>query len=242
MPKETNSRSYLMFVDANIFLDYYRTITNPTLSLLGKLDTAKDKLIISCQTEMEFKKNRRSVINMSLDNLPSFGKSQIPVFLRDTRAVKSLKKREREARAYLKQLKDRAKDIQQQPKQKDPVYKAFQRLVKVKSPWNLQYGDEDTRNQIAALAERRFQAGYPPRKARDTSNGDAFHWEWIVSCALRAPSATNVIIVSRDGDFDNLWLIEEFERRVGSQSRLILTELLAEGLKLLNVEVTSKEI
>jgi hypothetical protein len=53
----------LLFVDTNIFLNYYRVRQcKLNLELLEKLEEHKDRLIISSQVEMEYKKNRQNVI------------------------------------------------------------------------------------------------------------------------------------------------------------------------------------
>ena len=46
------------FVDTNIFLDFYRTGNEASLSLLEKLKAVKDRILSTYQVEMEFLKNR----------------------------------------------------------------------------------------------------------------------------------------------------------------------------------------
>ena len=58
---------------------------------------------------------------------------------------------------------------------------------------------EKEQKKVFRLAWRRFLLGYPPRKADDTSIGDAVNWEWVVDCAKRANA--DVVIVSRDSDY-----------------------------------------
>ena len=53
----------LIFVDTNIWLDFYRVRGKAAdLSLLKKIDEHRDSLISTSQVEMEFKKNRPAVI------------------------------------------------------------------------------------------------------------------------------------------------------------------------------------
>jgi predicted nucleic acid-binding protein len=42
------------FIDTNIFLDFYRTGNEASLSLLEKLKTVKDRILSTYQVEMEF--------------------------------------------------------------------------------------------------------------------------------------------------------------------------------------------
>ena len=55
---------WLVFIDTNIFLDFYRTqgTRQKGLSVLDHLKDNYDRFITSSQVEMEFKKNRQLVI------------------------------------------------------------------------------------------------------------------------------------------------------------------------------------
>lgn len=61
----------LLFVDANIWLDFYRARTDAALALLRHLEKVSDRIIVTHQLEMEFKKNRQSAIAESLQELKS---------------------------------------------------------------------------------------------------------------------------------------------------------------------------
>ena len=52
----------LLFVNTNIWLDFYRARTDAGLALLRRLDAIRDKLIMTHQVEMEFKKHRQEAI------------------------------------------------------------------------------------------------------------------------------------------------------------------------------------
>ncbi|MGJ8670608.1 MAG: hypothetical protein ACSHXK_14050, partial [Oceanococcus sp.] len=89
--------------------------------------------------------------------------------------------------------------------------------------------------------------GYPPRKQRDTSIGDALNWEWIVHCGQKLQG--KFLIVSRDSDFGaefqgkhylNDALRAEFRDRVGKKS-IELTGKLSVALKQLEVHITKAE-
>jgi len=50
---------FLVFVDTNILLDFYRVRGRDTsLSILDHLDNNKDRFIVTNQVEMKFKKHR----------------------------------------------------------------------------------------------------------------------------------------------------------------------------------------
>ena len=89
--------------------------------------------------------------------------------------------------------------------------------------------------------------GYPPRKANDTSCGDALNWEWIIECSKNLRG--RIYIVSRDGDYGcehggefylNDQLKREFRDRVGNKS-IVFTKKLSDALRALEVHVTEKE-
>ena len=92
-------------------------------------------------------------------------------------------------------MRNRTEQLFRSPTTKDPVYKVAQRVFKHPSDHNLTRQRKE-RDSIRRLAYKRFVLGYPPRKAGDTSVGDAVNWEWIVRCAC--DSGDDVVIVSRD--------------------------------------------
>ena len=147
----------------------------------------------------------------------------------------------------LKALRARMFRVVKNPTKHDPVYKVAQRLFRDDAPCNLSRSKKE-RFKIRRLARKRFMLGYPPRKAKDTSIGDAVNWEWIVSCAVRENA--HIVIVSRDTDYGinvdktvclNDWLQQEFRERVSAQRKITLTRRLSEGLQLANVNVTERE-
>jgi hypothetical protein len=101
---------------------------------------------------------------------------------------------------------------------------------------------------IRKRAYRRFIQGFPPRKGKDTSFGDAINWEWIVHCAIE--STSEFIIVSRDSDYGvtfdkksflNDCLLQEFRDRVSQNRQVMLFTRLSEALKLFKVRVSEEE-
>ena len=52
----------LLFIDTNIYLDFYRIRNEVKAPFLVHLEGIKDTLIVTDQVEMEFKKNRQSSI------------------------------------------------------------------------------------------------------------------------------------------------------------------------------------
>jgi len=83
----------LIFVDTNIWLDFYRSKTEAGLTLLKHLDAVRNKTIITYQVEMEFKKHRQAVILESIRELKPPSHIPRPGLFSDAKAVKALGKK-----------------------------------------------------------------------------------------------------------------------------------------------------
>lgn len=240
----------LIFIDTNIFLDFYRVRgKDAALGLLQHIDGNHDIIIGTMQVEMEFKKNRQKTILDALKQLePNWGgMSQIPSLLLEAQPSEMIEKSKGEIKRQIGALRTRVDRMLRNPAQHDPVYKVAQRLFKEKN--DLQLNRSVARRKvIRAKAFRRFLMGYPPRKASDTSYGDAINWEWVVECA--STKSRDIVIVSRDSDYGmmvsgepvlNDWLLQEFKERVSRKRKIRLTDRLAEAFKRAAVRVTKTE-
>ncbi|ELA7834310.1 MULTISPECIES: PIN domain-containing protein [Vibrio] len=239
----------LLFVDTNILLDFYR-IRNTDISMkyLEQIEACKDRLIMGSQVEMEYKKNRQVVIVESLNQFskPDWGKLSTPALLADSQPSQMIAKQKKEIETQQKRINEKIVKILSNPSQNDPVYQSLQRVFKHNSPYNLNR-EAKNRFTIRNLAKKRFALGYPPRKKNDTSIGDGVNWEWVVQCAI--DSGKDIVIVSRDGDFGatyrnqtflNDWLAQEFKQRVSQKRKILLTNKLSEGLKIVHAAVTKE--
>ncbi|NTV26489.1 MAG: DUF4935 domain-containing protein [Chlorobiaceae bacterium] len=242
------SRPVYVFVDTNIFLDYYRGTSDASLSLLKKMDLVKDRIISTYQVEMEFKKNRQDVIKQTINGLKMDAKWALPVLFRDSNAGNSLHATKKDAELRLKKMRQKVAGLLTSPGNSDEVYKAFENIFHNPSTHVLTR-DMIVRHQIKRLAFRRFILGYPPRKSGDTSIGDALNWEWIVYCGQNLSG--KIIIVSRDSDYGvsvdgktylNDHLVQEYKERVGPKRVIELTDKLSVALKELKIAVTKEEI
>lgn len=237
----------LLFVDTNVLLDFYRIRKSDiSTKYLQQLEACKDRLILGSQVEMEYKKNRQKVITESLNSFsgPDWSKLTTPAIVSDLQASKMIEKKRKEIIVQHKKLNEKIKNILSDPGKHDPVYQTLQRLFKNDSPLNLSR-ERKERFTIRNLARKRFVLGYPPRKSADTSIGDAVNWEWIVKCSI--DTGKHVVIVTRDTDFGaihdgasylNDWLKQEFSERVSQKRKIILTDKLSQGLKIVHAAVT----
>lgn len=237
----------ILFVDTNVLLDFYRIKkSDVSTKYLEQLEACKDRLILGSQVEMEYKKNRQRVIVEAMNAFsgPDWSRLTPPALVAELQATKTLEKHRKQLVTQQKKLNGTITKILGDPSRCDPVYQTLQRLFKHESPLNLSR-EKKERFAIRNLARKRFVLGYPPRKNSDTSIGDAVNWEWIVKCS--ADSGKHVVIVTRDTDYGvihegasylNDWLKQEFSERVSKKRKIILTDKLSQGLKLVHAAVT----
>jgi predicted nucleic acid-binding protein len=239
----------LIFVDTNIFLDFYRAYKDVSLSLLRHIENNHDRFITTNQVEMEYKKNRQRVIVDSLSRFrtPNWDALTVPSFLTETQASKTIEKNKKDIVRQQGTLRKRIDKVLRHPSRNDDIYKVLQKVFLNTGPYNLTR-KKKIRGTIRDLARTRFTLGYPPRKKYDTSMGDAINWEWIIHCAI--DSGKNVIIVSRDSDYGvnyssepilNDWLQQEFRERVSRKRKIALTDRLSQAFKMASISVTKKE-
>jgi len=114
----------LLFVDTNIWLDFYRARTEISLELLADIEKVSKEIIVTYQLETEFKKNRQTAILEGLKELnPPTQIPRLGIFSdakatgKVTRGLKTIEKNVRTLQARLRRaLVD--------PSRNDPVYKA----------------------------------------------------------------------------------------------------------------------
>lgn len=246
-----NSGSWLLFVDTNILLDFYRLGGESAARQLEALERHKELLITCDQVHMEYLKNRQKVILDSMRSLPKPVRPSIPPILADYQSAGSLKKAYADMEGYHSKVRDKIEKVLREPSQHDPVYKALRRIFENDCAFNLRR-DNKAKLEIRRLARKRFCLGYPPRKSSDSSIGDAVNWEWIIRCAKISPESSNILIVSRDSDYGvtlpnndvalNDWLRLEFKERVSRRRQIEFTNRLTFALKKLDVQVAPEDV
>jgi hypothetical protein len=173
----------------------------------------------------------------------------LPSLLADSKFGRATAKADRALSTRMRKLQSYADNVLVNPGAYDSVYKTAVKIFRSEHAWNLKRPNK-LRYQIRERAQKRFSLGYPPRKAADTSTGDAINWEWIIHCATNAAHAPNILIVSRDGDYGvtqgkttvlNDWLKWEFKNRVKGRRKIELTTKLTDALRKLDEQVTEKD-
>ena len=239
---------WLIFVDTNIMLDFYRKPGENAERQIASLRKHLDSIVVTEQVRMEFLNNRQNAIAEMLEQMVAPKTVTLPMILSGSRAGKALAKATNEAAKRHKEARQRAEKILTEPARYDPVYRGLNRIFSHNGPLNLKRPN-DERFEVRDKAEKRFKLGYPPRKPKDTSLGDALNWEWLIQCAQTTENA-NVLIVSRDSDYGwpkgepstlNDWLKTEFEARVRPKRKIELTPRLTVALKKLAEVVTAED-
>jgi PIN domain len=95
----------LLFIDANIWLDFYRARNEVGLGLLRRAEAISDKIIVTYQLESEFKRNRQRVILEAMKELKA--PPQIPRIgmFSDAQASKGLNKSLRDVEKRVSKLR-----------------------------------------------------------------------------------------------------------------------------------------
>ena len=237
----------LLFVDANIWLDFYRVRNDTGLRLLEHTEALSEKLIVTYQLENEYKRNRQAALFEGMQELKAPQQIPRPGIFSDASAAKIMARNVKEAEKRVKKLRERVVKALKDPAAHDPVYQSCQRLFQKTDDLTLRR-ENPLRRIIRRKAFRRFLHGCPPRKSSDTSIGDGFNWEWMVHCAQERKAG--LVIVTRDSDYGltigkesyvNDALRQEFSERVSQKRHLRLYSRLSDALKLFNVEVTAQE-
>lgn len=245
--KINNKIDALIFIDTNVLLDFYRIRYNDvSMQLLDEIVKHKDLIITTFQVEMEFKKHRQLILGESYGE---FIKNRninftIPQILRDNEEVDRINAARGDIFNYQRALEEKFKKTYIDPENSDDVYIKLEEVFRHESQYILE-NQSDLSEQIINLAKKRFDLGSPPRKDKDNSIGDAVNWEWILECAKN--SEKSIIIVSRDSDYGRIFdkkpyindfLAHEFYQKQKGDSKIILTNLLTDAFKYVQIPIT----
>lgn len=248
----------LIFIDTNVLLRFYELAgKRDELSILKHISSNLEMFISTVQVEMEYFKRRQNVILNALNDfsIEKHNLKRVPAFLSATPTSKKMSKLVDEMKngdvSFQKlraQLREEAKTILTNPDKDDPVYRSVTPLFNRTSALHLK-AENSEYDSIVERARTRYRLGYPPRKPKYLSIGDAVNWEWIISCASR--TSNDVIIVSGDTDYGlsqdgkldvvNDWLAREFKARTSNAQNVTLTSLLSEALKSAGVDISEAE-
>jgi PIN domain len=121
----------LLFIDTNIWLDFYRSRgADLSLKLLDHVKSISDKLIVTYQIEMEFKKNRQAAILEGISELKTLSVPPRFGIFSDDEATKGIANCVADAKKHLGTLRGSLAKALREPERHDPVYKACETLFK----------------------------------------------------------------------------------------------------------------
>ncbi len=182
-----------IFLDTNIYLDYFRATTADRLEPLRKLAELvkgnKVTLLLPEQTINEYRRGRRKVAEEKREYLMQSVNSAPNVHLigKSSRKVRALSKNIAKTKESFKNLiKEHDDEIERERTEADKIIKQLfkKALLLPDNP------------EVLEKAHRRYLRGNPPRK-NDHSYGDAIAWETIL-----ANSTSNALtIISNDSDY-----------------------------------------
>jgi hypothetical protein len=244
----------LLFVDANIWLDFYRPRqSDVALELLKQLEGLAEKIIVTHVLEMEYKKSRQAAILLGLNELRSPPKLTTLGILSEATAARMIENNRQAIEKRLGRLRSKLHKALLSPAKHDPVYKTCQRIFGRKSELLLSLEDDSRTRRLRRIirekATRRFLLGCPPRKGRENSIGDAVNWEWMVHCAQEHDA--ELVILTRDEDYGprfgkdlllNDHLNQEFKERVSQKRKVLLYKSAALALKHFDVKVSKETV
>ncbi len=157
----------LLFIDTNIFLDFYRQVGRESdLSILKHIGQHHDRIITTRQVEMEFKKHRQRLIANSLAEIkaPDWSGLKLPAYLASSCQASGLSQAQTRIKQLVETIQKRGRRVFEKPTRPDPVYKVVQRLFTANTPYNLLRSKEKEWKRAIRLAWRRFLLGYPPAR------------------------------------------------------------------------------
>ena len=220
-----------IYIDTNVFLDFYQSATD-RMGIFQELRARVDCIVIPEQTVREFRRNRAA----RLIHLADLVEKSANVNVHTTAIVRELPDFKqwvdardmvkRHARTIAMQLRKWARD-----ESSDPVYQEFVKLYV--------YGTTmSTPHDALAKAQARKLLGDPPTSPDKHTVGDEVIWE-----TLLALCSSDLIIVSRDHTFlDNETLLKSEFDIDGKRRLLAVTDSLGHALKLVGKPSTPIEL
>lgn len=215
-----------IFIDTNVFLDFYRA-KKDTLEVLRGLHQHSGSIVFPSLVYDEFLRNRVKIIEQVINSLrnekPKYFTSAI---VEGLEVFEDLKRSREEHKKYLDITISKLEEIQRDSKQDD----VFLELSKLYKSEKIEIYEHD--NSIIHKAQTRHLLGQPPGTDK-IKICDEVIWETIL-----ARIDDDIIIVSRDGTYkeNHQYLSHEYEKRT-DKNLLKITDKITVGIELLGEEV-----
>jgi rRNA-processing protein FCF1 len=220
-----------IFIDTNVFLDFYRT-KKDSLEILRELYQHSGSIVFPSLVYDEFLRNRVKIIEQVINSLKNERPRYfISAIVEGLEVFEDLKRSGEEHKKYLDITTSKLEKIKDDSKQDD----VFLELSKLYKSEKIEIYVHD--DSIIHKAQRRHLLGQPPGTDK-IKICDEVIWETIL-----ARIDDDIIIVSRDGTYkdNHHYLSKEYEERT-DKKLLKITNKITEGIKLLGEEVPPETI
>lgn len=197
-----------LFIDTNIFLDFYRSNTEK-LKVLDELKKNAAHIVFPRQVYNEYKRNRVLMLENILSNIknsaPKTGFSSSVIS--DFDEYKEMNRLIKEHGEKSKELQNKIKEMIEEP-EKDLVFMKVEEIISLEGVTILEVTDRHIEK-----ARKRQLLGNPPGSEKFCI-GDEIIWECILSGV-----EDDIVIVSRDNTYvKNSYIIkEEFKGKTGKE-------------------------
>lgn len=210
-----------LFIDTNIFLDFYRSNTEK-LKVLDELKKNAAHIVFPRQVYNEYKRNRvlmlENILSSIKNSAPKTGFSSSVIS--DFDEYKEMNRLIKEHGEKSKELQNKIKEMIEEP-QKDLVFVKVEEIINLEGVTILEVTDSHIEK-----ARKRQLLGNPPGSEKFCI-GDEIIWECILSGV-----EDDIVIVSRDNTYvKNSYIIkEEFKDKTGKEL-LGITDKITDALK-----------
>lgn len=227
----------MLFIDANIYLEFFKSSQDKLKKLLPVLETLKDDIFISQQIADEVTRNKIKVCSDSLRDYVNCYKSpsvRLPEHLEegDEKFVGEWNKTSSKLSTDYKASKDALNGLAE---------KLLNKIMKSQDAASISLAKifetaAQPTNDNKLKARNRKEIGNPPGKAADPV-GDELSWEQL----LEAYNGESPLwIISADNDYSscinnqrflNAFLFNEIAQKIGKEPTIYVFDSLAEGIR-----------
>lgn len=235
-----------VFIDANIYLNFFDSNKPNLKKLLNSLLEIKDSIFVSTQIVDEVNRNKLDIARKSFsnyfDNILKLNLINFPEHLEvESNKLQSWKNQNKEINQKQEELKKQLAEIIQKT-----LEEIMRSADKVSQTFGLLFEDalEASEAEIQA-ARHRKEIGNPPGKAKDPL-GDQISWELFLKCSI---SSEKIWIITKDLDYYtsfhgeiylNPFLYNELVEANDGNPSIFCFESLSDGLNHFNKNSSEK--
>jgi predicted nucleic acid-binding protein len=235
-----------VFIDANIYLNFFDSNKPELKKLLDSLLEIKDSLFVNSQIAHEINRNKLDIAQRSFgnhfNNLSNLKLINLPEHLElESNNLQSWNSQSKKINRKQKELQNQLEKI---------IQKTLEEIMcsadKVSQTFRLLFEGALEASEVEIEAERhRKEIGNPPGKANDPL-GDQISWEQFLNCST---SSEKIWIITKDSDYYTVFKNKRYLNpflynelvvaNIGNPS-IFCFESLAEGLKHFNENSSEK--